>query len=143
VLNLGEQRHVLAERQPCSLQSELLTSMGREVDADHMGNKTSMSKWEKERKEQGKRRGKNSAGWPCVDFLCYRFQLYLHQTSSQSVKQLWSMFKAAKKQHHTLFFMSRNVLHTTFIILKVSKLASEAEACHREAWVAWAWIRLC
>jgi hypothetical protein len=29
--------------------------MGREVNADHMGNKNSMIKWEKERKEQGEK----------------------------------------------------------------------------------------
>jgi hypothetical protein len=30
--------------------------MGREVNADHMRNKNSMIKWEKERKEQGESR---------------------------------------------------------------------------------------
>jgi hypothetical protein len=52
VLNLGEQRHLPAEQQLYSLQSELWSSMGREVDVDHMGNKNFMVKWEKERKEQ-------------------------------------------------------------------------------------------
>jgi hypothetical protein len=54
-----------------------------------------------ERINRGKAASTSSTGWLFVDFLCYKLQLYLHQTSSQSVNQLWSMFKAAKKQHHT------------------------------------------
>jgi hypothetical protein len=53
---------------------------------------------------------------------------------------------SSQKQHHTtVFYVSQchahnfyhteggNVMHTTFIILKVAKLASEAEAHHQEA----------
>jgi hypothetical protein len=54
----------------------------------------------REERIEGKVASIGSTGWFCVDFLCYRLQLYLHQTSSQSVNQLWSLFKAEKTASH-------------------------------------------
>jgi hypothetical protein len=79
----------------------------------------------REERTGGKAESTSSTGWPCVDFLYYRLQLYLHQTSSQSVNQLWSMFKAAKKnsitQQPKTLVDSSEILISTLSMLRCKK----------------------
>jgi hypothetical protein len=61
--------------------------MGREVDADHMGNKNSMIKWQKKRKEQEKS-DKYRQRWLA---LCW---FHLLQTSIVSASNQFSISKS-------------------------------------------------
>jgi hypothetical protein len=76
--------------------------MGREVDADHMGNKNSMIKWEKERKEQGGKQQVPAALVGLVlissatDFNC----IYIKPVLNQQINY-GQCSKQPKKQHHT------------------------------------------